>query len=201
MSNPKILTANQLLVLAHAAQRPNHVVLPLPPAMRVRGGAQRNILASLLKLGLVQELAVENATDAVRTDDAGQHMGLRLTAAGLAAAGVSSEAAHPAEVVQNEATPVDGSQATGSESTDDTAPAPNGASDVPALPRRPTGKLGAVLQAVSADTGATLSEIVSLTGWLPHTARAAVTGLRQRGFGIHLITQDDRKAYRLTDAG
>lgn len=66
--------------------------------------------------------------------------------------------------------------------------------------RSPTGKLGQVLQAVSGQTGATLVEITALTGWLPHTARAALTGLRQRGFPIQLIEADGRKAYCRTAA-
>ena len=37
------------------------------------------------------------------------------------------------------------------------------------------------------DSGATLDEMVTLTGWLPHTTRAALTGLRKKG---HVITSD-----------
>jgi hypothetical protein len=66
--------------------------------------------------------------------------------------------------------------------------------------RAPTGKLGQVLQAISGGTGATLTEITALTCWLPHTARAALTGLRRRGFPIQLIEADGRKAYRRTAA-
>ena len=33
-------------------------------------------------------------------------------------------------------------------------------------------------------TDATIDEIVAATGWLPHTARAALTGLRKRGYAI-----------------
>ena len=32
--------------------------------------------------------------------------------------------------------------------------------------------------------GATLVELASATRWLPHTARAALTGLRKRGFDV-----------------
>jgi hypothetical protein len=32
--------------------------------------------------------------------------------------------------------------------------------------------------------GATLAALVKATGWLPHTTRAALTGLRKKGFGI-----------------
>jgi hypothetical protein len=34
------------------------------------------------------------------------------------------------------------------------------------------------------DKGATLAALVDATGWLPHTTRAAITGLRKRGFAI-----------------
>jgi hypothetical protein len=32
--------------------------------------------------------------------------------------------------------------------------------------------------------GASLPEITAATGWLPHSARAMLTGLRKKGFGI-----------------
>jgi hypothetical protein len=67
-------------------------------------------------------------------------------------------------------------------------------------PQRPAGKLGEVLTAVGAKPGATLVELVSLTGWQPHTARAALTRLRQRGFKVDLREAEGRKVYHLTQA-
>jgi DNA-binding MarR family transcriptional regulator len=64
----------------------------------------------------------------------------------------------------------------------------------------PAGKLGEVLTAIAAEPGATLGELVSLTGWQPHTARAALTRLRQRGFKVHLHEDEGRRAYHLTQA-
>ena len=61
--------------------------------------------------------------------------------------------------------------------------------------KRPTGKLGRVLDAITAKRGASLDELVELTGWQPHTARAALTRLRQRGFQIGHRETDGRKAY------
>ena len=66
--------------------------------------------------------------------------------------------------------------------------------------QRPTGKLGHVLNAVAATRGASLDELVELTGWQPHTVRAALTRLRQRGFAVNLRETDDRKAYHLAEA-
>ncbi len=68
---------------------------------------------------------------------------------------------------------------------------------VAAAPERPGGKLGAVLKAVERKRGATISELAEVTGWQPHTARAALTRLRQRGFPAVLSEEGGRKAYRL----
>ncbi len=187
----KSLTVAQLPVLTTAAQRPDHLILPLPSTVRVRGGAQRSLLAALLRLELVEEIAVDGAALAWRTDDAGRHLGLRLTAAGLAAAGVPDTVPAPAEG------PASAEEATAASSAEPlAAQAPVAASAA----QRPAGKLGEVLGVISSEAGATLGEITTLTGWLPHTARAAVTGLRQRGFPIGLVERDGRKAYRLTSA-
>jgi len=36
------------------------------------------------------------------------------------------------------------------------------------------------------EQGAKLDELIAATGWLPHTARAALTGLRHRGYEVRL---------------
>lgn len=197
MSNAKTLTVAQLLILTTAAQRPDHMVLPLPSTIRARGGAQRNLLGALLKMDLVEEVPVDDASIAWRTDEAGQHHGLRLIAAGLAAAGAPAAAAGATDADAGNAKVA--ASAGNDAAAGDEATSERGAQDAP--PRRPTGKLGEVLQVISAGAGATLAEITTLTGWLPHTARAAVTGLRKRGYDVALIEQNGRKAYRLTSAG
>jgi hypothetical protein len=34
------------------------------------------------------------------------------------------------------------------------------------------------------EEGVTLDEMIAATGWLPHTTRAALTGLRKQGFAL-----------------
>ncbi|GGJ33829.1 DUF3489 domain-containing protein [Neoroseomonas lacus] len=200
MSNTKTLTVAQILILATAAQRPDHMVLPLPPTIRARGGAQRNLLSPLLKMNLVAEVPVDDASIAWRTDQAGLRHGLRITAAGLTAAGVHGDATVETADAGADTSEAELSVSAGSDAAAVEEPsAERGSRDAP--PRRPTGKLGEVLQAISAEAGATLVEITTLTGWLPHTVRAAVTGLRKRGFDVALIQQSGRKAYRLTTMG
>jgi hypothetical protein len=62
---------------------------------------------------------------------------------------------------------------------------------------RPGGKLGKLVERLEIAEGATLAELTALTGWQPHTVRAALTRLRQRGFKICLEARNDRKAYYL----
>jgi hypothetical protein len=43
------------------------------------------------------------------------------------------------------------------------------------------------------DHGATLAELVAATGWLPHTTRAALTGLRKRGYAVTIDRSDKQR--------
>ena len=63
--------------------------------------------------------------------------------------------------------------------------------------KRPGGKLGQVLEAVEGPEGASLDALVAATGWLPHTTRAVITRLRQRGYDIRLAEAGDQRVYRL----
>ncbi|MFG1303912.1 DUF3489 domain-containing protein [Xanthobacter autotrophicus] len=49
---------------------------------------------------------------------------------------------------------------------------------------KPGSKLGMVLALLEKPQGASLAKLVEVTGWLPHTTRAALTGLRKRGFAV-----------------
>jgi hypothetical protein len=46
------------------------------------------------------------------------------------------------------------------------------------------------------DQGATLDQLVEATGWLPHTARAALTGLKKKGYAISSDKLDGVRTYR-----
>jgi hypothetical protein len=53
----------------------------------------------------------------------------------------------------------------------------------PSVPRQGS-KLAEVMALLSRKQGAGIEELTSTTGWLPHTTRAALTGLRRRGYAI-----------------
>ena len=68
------------------------------------------------------------------------------------------------------------------------------------------GKSGQTKQAhvialLERDTGATLDELIAATGWLPHTTRAALTGLRHKGFVLDRDKRaDGTTVYRISSA-
>jgi len=57
---------------------------------------------------------------------------------------------------------------------------PNVVATEPALRRAPI-KATKIQKLLTRPKGATLAEIVDTTGWLPHSARAFMTGLRKNG--------------------
>jgi hypothetical protein len=61
-------------------------------------------------------------------------------------------------------------------------------------------KSAAVVALLQRDSGATLAELIDATGWLPHTTRAALTGLRKKGHVIERTKRDDETCYRITAA-
>jgi Protein of unknown function (DUF3489) len=54
-------------------------------------------------------------------------------------------------------------------------------------------KLARVLQLLQRDCGATLEELIAATDWLPHTTRAALTGLRKRGYSVTIDRSDKKR--------
>ncbi len=52
-------------------------------------------------------------------------------------------------------------------------------------------KQALLVELLSRPEGASLDDLVGATGWLPHTTRAALTGIRRRGYEIERNTTDD----------
>ncbi len=73
-------------------------------------------------------------------------------------------------------------------------PAPLSATEAPPQPQRRT-KLALLLELIGGEEGATLEELTSMTGWLPHTTRAAITGLRKRGHDVQCKRVDGVSGY------
>ena len=77
---------------------------------------------------------------------------------------------------------------------------PTAASDSLAAPTTRVSKAPSKQQRLAAlvvrDEGATLDQMIAATGWLPHTTRAALTGLKKKGYVISSDKVDGVRTYR-----
>jgi len=64
----------------------------------------------------------------------------------------------------------------------------------PSAPR--ISKASQVAALLTRDEGATLEQLIEATGWLPHTTRAALTGLKKKGYTISSDKLDGVRTYR-----
>lgn len=76
-------------------------------------------------------------------------------------------------------------------------PHPAAESIVTASNEQTTSKLTKVLSMLQAEGGSTLPELVAATGWQPHTARAALSGLKKKGHAIEREKVDGVSCYRI----
>jgi hypothetical protein len=61
----------------------------------------------------------------------------------------------------------------------------------------PTHKPALVVALLQRKDGATIAEVIAATGWLPHSARAAISGLRKRGHSVTTEKVDGVTRYRI----
>jgi Protein of unknown function (DUF3489) len=173
------LTDTQLITLSVAAARDDGIAV-VPP--RMSKAAVSKVGASLLARKLMRELRSKPGMPVWREDDDGRSISLMITRAGRDAIGVDEdEGATQAPRSDRKTAPRSPSHrnSDGSKSSASTPPTLN----VIASPRAGS-KQALVTEMLSANGGATLDALVKATGWLPHTTRAALTGLRKRGFSI-----------------
>jgi len=57
-----------------------------------------------------------------------------------------------------------------------------------------------ILDLLNRDCGATLVELATLANWLPHSARAYLTGLRKKGHVIDSDKVDSVRRFRLSSS-
>ncbi len=77
-----------------------------------------------------------------------------------------------------------------------TPSAPAAVTAAPAVPN----KTATVIAMLQRKEGSALGDLVAATGWLPHTTRAALTGLRKKGHVIEKTKVDGTTTYRIASA-
>ena len=165
------LTDAQLMMMNAAAQREARC---LSAPATIKGAALSKVRAKLAKLGFASEIRAKTGAPIWRRDDDGQDYALKLTAAGLKAIAIdegSQDAIEHSEAPQPQ-TKTGASPDEGGHPARVTAP-------------QDGSKLAQVIELLRRADGATIVDLTQATGWLlPHTTRAALTGLRKRGYAV-----------------
>ena len=180
------LTDAQLVMMSAAAQRKDRC---LSAPATIKGAALSKVSAKLAKLGLAREIAAKPGALIWRRDAAGQGYALKLAAAGLKALAVdegSQDATEHSEAPQPQTK---------------TGASPDEGDPARVAAPRDGSKLAQVIELLRRADGATIIDLTQATGWLPHTTRAALTGLRKRGYTVirERIGAGD-SVYRVSDA-
>lgn len=164
----------QCILISTAAARDDGSLYPLPsPA--AHPAATAKAISALLRRAYVEERETSDAAHARQTDGDLQY-GLYAMPAGLAAIGVDDDQ----ERIE---------------------PSTSAPSPAPVSPAKRQTKGGMLLSMLQRDDGATLPDLISATGWLPHTVRAALTGLRKKGHAIERGKRDGVTCYAIKVAG
>ena len=160
------LTQVQRLVLSGAAERGDGAA---SEPGQLGKAAARKVGSSLVARRLLREIKSRPGVPIWREDEKGKVYSLVITSAGRAAVGVDNAEKQTSTVKSDKSEAI--------------APARAKA----ASPRGGT-KQALIVEMLSQDQGTTLAALIKATGWLPHTTRAALTGLRKRGYVIERLS-------------
>lgn len=161
----------QLILLSHAAKNDDGSVHPLPAAATQDEARTAKELKALVRGKLLAETGVTDRTRSWR-EDANRLFGLVITPAGHEALGTGEAETQADQPEGDEPAKVAISPRTGS-------------------------KIATVIVLLQREQGATLDEMVQATGWLPHTTRASLTGLKKKGHTIEKSKRDEVTCYRI----
>ena len=171
------LTDAQRIVLSGAAQRADGAATPLE---QMTEKAAQKLAATIIEKGLVREVRAKAGMPVWRRSEEGRACALIVTKLGREA------------IRGHDGGRLDDAEVTSAASAPSTLPIIPSAAPSDSLtvsqPDRSTPRKGSKLAEVMAllgrAQGVGIEELTSATGWLPHTTRAALTGLRKRGFAI-----------------
>ena len=188
------LTDAQLNILSAAAEQLDGAAQL--PENKNRASAMK-VGTSLVVRKLLREVRSKAGMPIWRADDNGRSVSLVITGAGRDAIDVDKKRINVATPVISPSKP-DPAATRKTERPDRTLAANGrpGAVENPFRPAsaaalRPGSKQFQVVALLSKAEGATLDDLVKATGWLPHTMRAAMTGLRKKGYVIERLPGAD----------
>ena len=189
------LSDTQLIILSAAAQRDDRLALPRPA--NLKGGAATKVVDTMIAKGLLEEVEARriafqpHLSDPVwRETGDGHSVTLVITDAGLAAIGIALDEASELDAPRSATVGDTGASAASADHdatpTDSAPTAPAGAKV--RTPREGT-KQTTLIAMLRVPEGATIAEIVTATGWQPHTVSGAMAGALKKKLGLEVTSE------------
>ncbi|MBB4267607.1 DUF3489 domain-containing protein [Roseospira visakhapatnamensis] len=178
------LSETQRTILGTACAREDRMIFPVTAP--ITGGAVGNVLKSLLKRGLIEEVVAEDETTVWRHDEDRGPITLRATELGVDALADNAPVAPLGR---------DGDHAGPDMPADETD-----AHTAPAGARhrvRGNTKQAIVVDMLRRPEGATIAELVEATGWQSHTVRGCFAGALKKKLGLTITSEKEGERGRV----
>lgn len=208
------LTDSQLMLISSASAREDGAAVRPPRMMKA---AAMKVGASLVARKLMREMRAKPGMPAWRDDEEGRAIALVITKAGLKVinaddgennidgevmtSSVQASCRNAKSASKQAPSTVESSIGqlgnTRSPGKDNKAGAASQKAN--SSPERAGSKQDAIIGMLSRKEGATIDAMIAATGWLPHTTRAMLTGLRKKGFALERAREEGVTTYRIMD--
>ncbi|MFU8778438.1 MAG: DUF3489 domain-containing protein [Roseovarius sp.] len=162
------LTKTQNLILTTGAQRADNIAMPLPEGLH--GAAAKKVVTMMIDRGWLEEVDANTRKGEPLWRETGDGHGTTLvvTDAGLLAVGIEPVVVKTMAAVRQHSVE---------------APAPK-------TPTLRTGtKQAQIIALLQRPEGASVAEIVAVTGWLAHSVRGLISGGLKKKLGLPVISE------------
>ena len=197
------LTDGQRAALLSAARRDDGAA---NLAKILKGAAAARVGKALIAQKLMREVKTKAGMPVWRRDGEGRTFCLVISSTGRKAVGVFKEPAKALDPAPGKAASIECVVVgPGKGANPEKASVPGTGERAKASSATPSQRAGTkkalLIEMLSSSAGTSIDALVSATGWLPHTTRAALTGLRHAGHCIERSKGEDGvSAYRLIRA-
>jgi len=176
------LTDTQTIILSRAATRPDNLAMPLPKGLH--GAAAQKAVTAMITRGWLEEVDANLRRGEPLWRETGDGHGTTLiaTEAGLAVIGIEPVVAATMNNLRKSklelaSAPKDAAEAL----TDPATPKP--------IAIRAGTKQAEIVALIQRPQGASISEIVEVTGWAAHSARGMISGGLKKKLGLPIISE------------